>query len=66
MNSLAFSDLLVWKLIPNGPSIVARARIPIIVLTLLLALVVYAWGRELYGSKAGLLALTLMAFDPTY
>ena len=64
VNSLAFSDLLVWKLNPDGPSIIARARIPIMVLTLLLAVVVYAWGRELYGSAAGLLALILLAFDP--
>ena len=64
VNSLAFSDQLLWKLNPDGPSIVARARMPIMVLTLLLAAVVYAWGRELYGSTAGLLALTLLAFDP--
>ena len=64
VDSLAFSDLLVWKLNPDGPSIIARARIPIMGLTLLLALVVYAWGRELYGSAAGLLALILLAFDP--
>jgi len=64
VSSLAFSDLLVWKLNPNGPSIIARARMPIMVLTLLLSLVVYAWARELYGSSAALLALTLLAFDP--
>ena len=64
VNSLAFSDQLVWKLNPDGPSIVGRARMPIMVLTLVLALVVYAWGRELYSPAAGLLALTVLAFDP--
>jgi len=64
INSLAFSDQLVWKLNPNGPSIISRARAPIMVLTVFLGLVVYAWARELYGSAAALLALTLLAFDP--
>lgn len=43
---------------------VARARLPIIGLTLLLAAIVYAWTRELFGPICGLLALTLLSFDP--
>jgi 4-amino-4-deoxy-L-arabinose transferase-like glycosyltransferase len=43
---------------------VARARLPIIGLTLLLAVIVYAWTRELFGPTSGLLALTLLSFDP--
>jgi 4-amino-4-deoxy-L-arabinose transferase-like glycosyltransferase len=64
VNSLKFSDLLLWRLNPGGPSMVARARVPIILLALLLAVIVYVWSRQLYGSKAALLALTLLAFDP--
>jgi hypothetical protein len=64
VNSLTFSDQLVWKLNPNGPSIIARARVPIMALTIFLALIVFAWARELYGSAAALVALTLLAFDP--
>ncbi|HEX8089140.1 MAG TPA: glycosyltransferase family 39 protein [Blastocatellia bacterium] len=64
VNSLKFSDLLLWKLNPDGPSIVARARVPIIILTLFLAVIVYAWGREMYGPAAGLFALALLVFDP--
>lgn len=64
LSNLAYSDQLVWRLNPNGPSMVARARLPIIGVTLLLAVVVYAWARELFGPISGLLALTLLSFDP--
>jgi hypothetical protein len=40
------------------------ARLPVIVLTLLFGLVVFAFGRELAGSVAGLAALALYAFSP--
>jgi len=63
-SNLAFSDQLLWRLNPNGPAMIARARLPIIGLTLLLALTVYAWARELFGPMSGLLALTLLSFDP--
>jgi len=64
VSNLAFSDQVLWRLNPNGPSIVARARLPIIGLTLLLAVAVYAWARELFGPVSGLVALTLLSFDP--
>lgn len=40
------------------------ARLPVIVLTLLFGLVVFAFARELAGSAAGLAALALYAFSP--
>jgi hypothetical protein len=64
VSNLEYSDQLVWRLNPNGPSIVARTRLPIIGLTLLLAITVYAWARELFGPTCGLFALTLLSFDP--
>ena len=64
VSNLAFSDQLLWRLNQNGPSIVARARLPIIGLTILLAITVYAWSRELFGPIPGLLALALLSFDP--
>ena len=64
VSNLAYSDQLLWRLNQNGPSIVARARLPIVGLTLLLALTVYAWTRELFGPTCGLLALTMLSFDP--
>ncbi|WP_327699492.1 phospholipid carrier-dependent glycosyltransferase [Streptomyces sp. NBC_00459] len=40
------------------------ARLPVIVLTLLFGLVVFAFGRELAGAASGLGALALYAFSP--
>jgi hypothetical protein len=40
------------------------ARLPVIVLTLLFGLVVFAFARELAGTAAGLAALALYAFSP--
>ncbi|WP_430381180.1 ArnT family glycosyltransferase [Streptomyces actuosus] len=40
------------------------ARLPVIVLTLLCGLVVFAFARELAGPTGGLLALALYAFSP--
>ena len=64
VSNLEYSDQLLWRLNQNGPSIIARARLSIIGLTLLLAITVYAWSRELCGPMSGLLALTLLTFDP--
>jgi hypothetical protein len=41
------------------------ARLPFLLLTPLLGLAVYWWGRELAGAGAGLAALFLLAADPT-
>ena len=40
-------------------------RLPTLALALLLGYFVYKWARELYGSGAGLMALSLYAFCPT-
>jgi dolichyl-phosphate-mannose-protein mannosyltransferase len=40
-------------------------RIPVVFLSLGLAILVMLWARELWGRRAGLLALFLYAFDPT-
>jgi 4-amino-4-deoxy-L-arabinose transferase-like glycosyltransferase len=42
-----------------------RARNPVLVVTLLLALVIWAWVREAAGPGAALVALVLAAFHPT-
>jgi len=44
--------------------IVFWARIPVLLLGLLLALLVYAWARESYGFAGGALALAFCCFDP--
>jgi len=40
------------------------ARLPHILMGMLLGLVVYLWSRNLYGKKAALLSLVLFAFSP--
>jgi len=41
------------------------ARIPIIWLTVLLAALIFRWGKDLWDVRAGLLALVVLTFDPT-
>ena len=41
------------------------ARIPTIWMTVLLAALVFRWGRDLWDARAGLLALAVLTFDPT-
>ena len=44
--------------------LVLLARLPIILTFPLLSILVFVWSRELYGAKAGLLALILSALSP--
>lgn len=49
----------------NDPwRVMLLARLPMIVLTLLFGLVVWAFGRDLFGPVGGLVALALYAFSP--
>ncbi len=41
-----------------------HVRLPIVLLSLMLAYFVYRWAKEAYGWKSGLMALTLYAFSP--
>lgn len=47
----------------NTEHILFWARLPILLLSLLLGFMIYRWTKELFGTKAGLLALALYAFD---
>jgi 4-amino-4-deoxy-L-arabinose transferase-like glycosyltransferase len=40
-------------------------RTPAILLTVLLAVVIFRWGADLWGRRAGLLAVGILVFDPT-
>lgn len=49
----------------NDPDkIIFWARIPIIILSIILGLFLFRWGREIAGTSAGLFALILYACDP--
>jgi dolichyl-phosphate-mannose-protein mannosyltransferase len=49
----------------SASRIMAVARLPAILLTVLLALLLWAWARAEHGPAAGLLALALAAFHPS-
>lgn len=48
----------------NPDQMIFWARLPIILLSLILGLFIFKWARELAGIAAGLFALILYAFDP--
>src|SRR5438105_15348687 len=41
------------------------ARVPNLIAALLIAVVVFFWGRALYGAAAGAIAMSLLVFEPT-
>jgi len=49
----------------SADSIIFRARMGVIVFVLLLALLTFLAGREMFGTVAGLVAMTLVVFEPT-
>ncbi|HPN54854.1 MAG TPA: glycosyltransferase family 39 protein [Candidatus Moranbacteria bacterium] len=55
---------LLYEAGNNPDTIIFWSRIPIILLSLILGLFLFKWGRELAGIGAGLLVLLLYAFDP--
>ena len=64
INSLsAITDAVVWQY-PHPRRIAVAGRAPILLLTVLLGALVYRWSRDLGGTRAGLFALALLAFDP--
>jgi hypothetical protein len=54
----------IWQQPAQGLRIIQRARIPVLLFTLALALVVFLWSRELFGPWGGVFSLLLFALDP--
>lgn len=48
----------------NPDKLLFFARLPIVLLALLLGFYIYKWASELYGTKAGIFALFLYSFSP--
>jgi len=48
----------------NPDQILFWARLPMLLIGLLLGIYLYKWAKELYGQKAGFLALLLFTFSP--
>ncbi len=58
------ADEFLWRIGNDAQSIILWARLPVMLLSVLLALLVFVWAKQLHGALAGLLALLLYAFDP--
>ena len=59
------SNATIWGNNPAaGVRLIEWARVPVLIFTLVLALVVFLWSRELFGPWGGLFSLTLFALDP--
>ncbi|MCB8976443.1 MAG: phospholipid carrier-dependent glycosyltransferase [Ardenticatenaceae bacterium] len=58
------SDQFLWQINNNPLRLIFLGRLPTLWLTMLLAALLYRWGRELKGKKVAFLALALFAFDP--
>ena len=61
---IRFGSYFVFRNIEDADTLLFWGRIPAVLLTMLLAFIVFWWGRELYGPWGGLLALFLCALDP--
>src|SRR5206468_3293083 len=59
----AFGQSMLFRPRPTGP--LFGGRLPVVLLTAALSLVLYAWARRLFGVGGGLVALLLWALDPT-
>lgn len=59
-----FTDEFMWQVNPDPQRLVLLARVPEMMLALLLACVVYAFTRLMFGDVAALAALAVCAFDP--
>jgi hypothetical protein len=57
-------DRFVYENRIPGDALIDRARLPFLLLPVLLGAVVFAWASELHGPGGGLLALALTAFSP--
>lgn len=55
---------LLYEAGNNPDQIIFWARMPIVLLSLILGLFLFKWGKEIAGTSAGIFALLLYAFDP--
>ncbi len=60
----SFAEQLFWESNNNVTVMIFLARLPIVFLTIGLALVGFLFGKELWGKTGGLLAFIFLLFDP--
>lgn len=59
------ADDLMFRAGNDAEALGFYSRIPFIIASLFLGLLIFLFARELYGTKAGVLALALYSFSPT-
>ena len=59
-----FSDLFLWESNDNARDLLNRARVPIMLVGLLLLLAVFAMSRQFFGPVGSWLVFVLAVFDP--
>jgi len=50
----------------DADKIIFFARLPFLILAIILGIYIFKWTKQLYGNKAGLIALFLYSFSPTF
>lgn len=60
----SFSDVFMWQVGNDAQSLLVAARVPIILLGVLLATAIFWWARQWAGTTAGWAALILATLDP--
>jgi len=65
LDSTAFNHQFLYVYNTNPQLIIFLARLPIMVISVLLGLLIFVWARGLYGRKGGLWSLALYVFSPT-
>jgi len=61
-----FGRELLYRNGNDADKIIFWSRLPMLLIMLLFGFYVFKWARELYGNKAGLLALFLYSLSPTF
>ncbi|HUK91681.1 MAG TPA: phospholipid carrier-dependent glycosyltransferase, partial [Blastocatellia bacterium] len=59
-----FGVQFMWVVNDNGPAIVSRARVPVMILSVLLGALIFIWTFQLAGPMPAILALSFYCFDP--
>ncbi len=63
-NLMDFIRKFFFEYNKNPRQILEYSRLPIIILTLLLGVLIYKWTNELFGTNASIIALAIYTFEP--
>ena len=61
-----FGNIFLFKSGNPADKMIFWGRIPMILVLIILGIYLFRWTKELFGNKAGLLALFLFSFSPTF